>query len=65
MFIREVWIVNKMVSVGWCDVPECKGAPAVYGGWYMYTEILCLISLKCWLKQKDIITATHEIVNMK
>jgi len=24
-------MVNKVVGVGWCDAPECKVCPAVYG----------------------------------
>jgi len=45
MLTRGQWVVNKVVGVGWCDVPECMVAPPVYGGGYMpslYTEILCL-----------------------
>jgi len=25
-------MVNKIVGVCWCNAPECKVAPAVYGG---------------------------------
>jgi len=57
MLIRGVWIVNKVVGLCWCDVPECKVAPAVnsdgvcvYGRGgggrdtcpTIYTEVLCL-----------------------
>jgi len=31
MYIKWVWIVNKVVCVCWCDAPECKVAPAVNG----------------------------------
>jgi len=47
MLIRGVWIVKKVVGVGWCDAPECKVTPAVYSGGRflsMYTEIQCLTS---------------------
>jgi len=30
-----VWIVNKVVGMGWCDATECKVALVVYGGGYM------------------------------
>jgi len=45
MLIRGVWIVNKVVGVGWCDAPECKAAPTVHGEvtyLSMYPEIICL-----------------------
>jgi len=31
MLVRGVWIVNKVVDVGKCNAPKCKGALAVYG----------------------------------
>jgi len=31
-YYRGVWIVNKVVGVGWCDSSKCKVAPAVYCG---------------------------------
>jgi len=39
MLIRGVWIVNKVVGVGWCEAPQCKVAPAVYG-WGTYLSTL-------------------------
>jgi len=35
LLVKGVWIVNKVVGVGWCDAPECKVAPAFYSGGYM------------------------------
>jgi len=35
MLIRGEWIVNKLVGLGWCDAPDCKVAPTVYGDGYM------------------------------
>jgi len=48
MLIRGIWIVNKVVGVGWCYAPECKVAPADYGVkgtcLSIYSEIMCLSS---------------------
>jgi len=39
MLVRVLWIVNKVVRVGWCNAVEGKVALAVYGAMFQSVNV--------------------------